>query len=100
MNTKLIYIEKLAEVEGGLPARNKHNHRDGEDHFDNYSLPIEYNLEGYLLNDEIQVNKSVIVERIKRNGVKALGTFQTSRVIEVGDTYFKTQNSVYMYKFL
>ena len=37
---KLIYIEKLAEVEGGLPARNKHNHRDGEDHFDNYSQKI------------------------------------------------------------
>ena len=100
MNPKLIYIEKLAEVEGGLPARNKHNHRDGKDHFDNYSLPVEYNLEGYLLNDEIQVNQSVVVDRIKRNGVKASGMFKTSHVTEVGDTYFKTQNSVYMYKFL
>jgi hypothetical protein len=99
MKSKLIYIEKLAEVEGGLPARNKHNHRDGKDHFDNYSLPVEYNIEGYLLN-EIQVNESVMIDRIKRNGVKASGAFVTSRVTEVGDNYFKTRNSVYMYKFL
>ena len=99
MKSKLIYIEKLAEVEGGLPARNKHNHRDGKDHFDNYSLPIEYNIEGYLLN-EIQVNESVMIDRIKRNGVLASGAFVTSRVTEVGDNYFKTRNSVYMYKFL
>lgn len=99
MKSKLIYIEKLAEVEGGLPARNKHNHRDGKDHFDNYSLPVEYNIEGYLLN-EIQVNESVMIDRIKRNGVSASGAFVTSRVTEVGDNYFKTLNSVYMYKFL
>jgi hypothetical protein len=96
---KKIYIEKLAEVEGGLAARQKHNHKDGRDHFDNYSLPIEYNLEGELIND-IEVGKSVVVSRTKRNGVDAYGTFKTSRVTDVGENYFKTQNSVYMYKFL
>ncbi|MGA1048984.1 MAG: hypothetical protein ACO3UU_13335, partial [Minisyncoccia bacterium] len=87
------------EVEGGLAARQKHNHKDGRDHFDNYSLPIEYNLEGELIND-IEVGKSVVVSRTKRNGVDAYGIFKTSRVTEVGNNYFKTMNSVYSYKFL
>ena len=100
MNRKLIYIEKLAEVEGGLPARSMDDHDTGKPNASDTSIPIEYNLEGYLFNDDIQVNQSVIVNRTKRNGVEKLGMFQTSKVTEVGDNYFKTQNSVYMYKFL
>ena len=96
---KNIYIEKLAEVPGGLPARNMDEHIMGKPN-DNYSsIPIEYNLEGNLMYD-IEVDKSVIVERTKRNGVEVRGVFTTSRVTEVGDKYFKTQNSVYSYKFL
>jgi len=96
---KQIYIEKLAEVPGGLPARNMDEHIMGKPN-DNYSsIPIEYNLEGNLMYD-IEVDKSVIVERTKRNGVEVRGVFTTSRVTEVGDKYFKTQNSVYSYKFL
>lgn len=97
--SKLIYIEKLAEVTGGLPARNMDEHIMGEPN-DNYSsIPIEYNVEGYLLY-EIEVGKNVFVDRIKRNGEEIRGMFTTSRVTEVGDKYFKTQNSVYSYKFL
>jgi len=97
---KQIYIEKLAEVPGGLPARNMDEHIMGEHPTDNYnSIPIEYNLEGYLMY-EIAVGKSVFVDRIKRNGVEVRGVFTTSRVTEVGDNYFKTQNSVYSYKFI
>lgn len=96
---KLIYIEKLAEVKGGLPARSMEEHIMGKPN-DNYSsIPIEYNLEGYLLY-EIEVGKNVFIVRIKRNGVKVRGLLTTSRVTEVGDNYFKTQNSVYSYKFL
>ena len=96
---KQIYIEKLAEVTGGLPARSMDEHIMGKPN-DNYSsIPIEYNVEGYLLSD-IEVGKNVIVERTKRNGVEVRGVFTTSRVTEVGDKYFKTQNSVYQYKFL
>ena len=96
---KNIYIEKLAEVPGGLPARNMDEHIMGKPN-DNYSsIPIEYNLEGYLLY-EIEVGKNVIVERTKRNGEEVCGMFTTSRVTEVGDKYFKTQNSLYSYKFL
>lgn len=100
MNTiKLIYIEKLAEVEGGLPARSMEEHELGLPNSNDTSIPIEYNLEGYLLN-EIQINESVMVNRIKRNGVNVSGVFSTSRVTEVGENYFKTKNSVYIYKFL
>ena len=97
--SKQIYIEKLAEVTGGLPARSMDEHIMGKPN-DNYSsIPIEYNLEGYLLY-EIEVGKNVIVERTKRNGEEVCGMFTTSRVTEVGNNYFKTQNSVYSYKFL
>ena len=97
---KKIYIEKLAEVPGGLPARSMDEHIMGKPNYDNYSsIPIEYNLEG-ILPFPIQVGESVTVQRTKRNGVEAYGVFSTSRVTEVGDNYFKTQNSVYSYKFL
>jgi len=96
---KQIYIEKLAEVPGGLPARNMDEHIMGKPN-DNYSsIPIEYNLDGVLSYD-IEVGKPVVVGRTKRNGVEAYGVFTTSRVTEVGDNYFKTKNSVYSYKFL
>ena len=97
---KKIYIEKLAEVPGGLPARSMDEHIMGKPNYDNYSsIPIEYNLEGELSYD-IEVGKPVVVGRTKRNGVEAYGMFSTSRVTEVDDNYFKTLNSVYSYKFL
>ena len=97
---KKIYIEKLAEVPGGLPARSMDEHIMGKPNYDNYSsIPIEYNLEGVLSYD-IEVGKPVVVGRTKRNGVEAYGVFSTSTVTEVGNNYFKTQNSVYSYKFL
>lgn len=96
---KQIYIEKLAEVTGGLPAIKMEEHIAGESQGNNYSVPVEYNLEGSLIYD-IEVGKNVIVERIKRNGVEVRGMFTTSRVTEVGNNYFKTQNSLYSYKFL
>ena len=96
---KKIYIEKLAEVKGGLPARSMDEHIMGKSNDYHTSIPVEYNLEGSLIYD-IEVGESVIVERSKRNGVSVYGMFSTSRVTEVGDKYFKTQNSVYSYKFL
>ena len=94
-----IYIEKLAEVKGGLPARNMDEHIMGKPNDYNTSIPIEYNVEGYITY-EIEVGKNVIIDRTKRNGVEVRGVFTTSRVTEVGDNYFKTQNSLYKYSFL
>jgi hypothetical protein len=94
-----IYIEKLAEVSGGLPARSKEEYIDGQYQGDSHSIPVEYNLEGVLSYD-IEVGKPVVVGRTKRNGVEAYGVFSTSTVTEVGDKYFKTRNSLYLYKFI
>ena len=96
---KTIYIEKLAEVSGGLPARSMEEHIDGQYQGNSHSIPVEYNLEG-ILSFPIQVGEGVVVQRTKRNGVEAYGIFSTSRVTEVGNNYFKTLNSVYSYKFL
>ena len=96
---KTIYIEKLAEVSGGLPARSMEEHIDGQYQGNSHSIPVEYNLEG-ILSFPIQVGEGVVVQRTKRNGVEAYGIFSTSRVTEVGNNYFKTMNSVYSYKFL
>jgi hypothetical protein len=96
---KQIYVEKLAEVPGGLPARNMDEHIDGQYQGDSHSIPVEYNLEG-ILSFPIQVGEGVVVQRTKRNGVEAYGVFSTSTVTEVGDKYFKTRNSLYLYKFL
>jgi hypothetical protein len=74
-------------------------HIDGQYQGDSHSIPVEYNLEG-ILSFPIEVGESVIVQRTKRNGVEAYGMFSTSRVTEVGDKYFKTRNSLYLYKFL
>jgi hypothetical protein len=94
-----IYIEKLAEVSGGLPARSKEEYIDGQYQGDSHSIPVEYNLEGVLSYD-IEVGKPVVVGRTKRNGVEAYGVFSTSTVTEVGNKYFKTKNSLYSYKFI
>lgn len=94
-----IKISKVAEVRTGLPANPKGAHVDGQLQNENFSLPLEYTVEGTLLA-EIAVGKSVHVLREKRNGVEALGEFVTSPVTEVTKTQFKTRNSVYNYKML
>jgi len=37
---KKIYIEKLAEVSGGLPARSKEEYIDGQYQGDSHSIPV------------------------------------------------------------
>lgn len=96
---KKIYIEKLAEVPGGYSARNMKDHLHGQYQNDGFSLPIQYNLEGFLLHD-IEIGSRVLITRTKRNDVEAPGQFISSLVVETGENYFKTENSVYYYKFI
>ncbi len=58
------------------------------------SLPLEYKIEGWLLN-KIEVGKQVRVHRLIRNGIKAEGYFETSPVTKVSEFGFETANSVY-----
>ena len=83
----------------GLPANPRDVHVDGQEQDENHSLPVEYTIEGDLVGN-IEVGSSVVVMRDTRNGVKVPGMFQTSRVVERTKNQFKTQNSVYKYKFL
>ena len=59
-----------------------------------FSLPIDYWVEGYLLH-EPEVGKPLLVERISRNGEKVYGFLRTSTIKEINDNYLKTLNSVY-----
>ena len=94
-----IHIEKIAEVKNGLPANPKGAHVPGEYQNENFSLPIEYWIEGTLINS-IEVDKPVCILRDNRNGVKMYGKFETTNVTEVTTTQFKTQNSVYNYHYV
>lgn len=97
---KKIKIKKIAAVEGGLPAIEFDKYVPGTDQTvaENKSLPIEYEIEGELLNP-IEVGKSVKVFRTKRNGVEASGMFSTSPIVNFNDTQFVTANSVYHYQY-
>ena len=91
---KKVKITKLGAVENPVyPTPNYNEYKQGEDN-GNVSLPVEYWLEGYLLN-EPTVGSSVLVQRTSRNGVNCVGSFFTSKVTKITDTGFETQNSVY-----
>lgn len=98
---KTIVIKKVAAVAGGYaPMENDaYIPGTGNNIKENKSLPIEYTIEGNLI-DPIEIGKSVCVLRTKRNGVEATGFFQTSAVTEILKNTFKTNNSVYIYHYL
>lgn len=58
------------------------------------SLPVDYVLTGFLL-EPIQLGKSVRVLRISRNGIPALGVFESTNVVLITEDGFITRNSVY-----
>jgi len=89
-------IQKRAEAAGGLPAASNSEYVPGSNGVENKSIPIDYWLTGEL-TEPITVGKPVMVVRDTRNGVKALGLFQSSPVVEVTPTTFKTRNSIYDY---
>ena len=94
-----IRIEKIGEVPSGLPSNPKGAHIDGQIQNENFSLPIEYTIEGNLIG-EMEIGEPVTVARDTRNGVKVTGIFTTSPVQEIKGHTFKTRNSVYNFKFL
>jgi hypothetical protein len=94
-----IRIQKLGEVVGALPAASKEEYVPGTHGVTGKSIPIEYTLEGTLVNP-LTVGESVIVLRETRNGVAATGLFQSSPVTLITNTSFYTANSVYDYSYL
>jgi hypothetical protein len=91
-----IKIKKISAVPGGALARKAADHVTGlGNHGDGMSLPVEYEIEGELASP-IEVGKSVLVFKDRRNGQKADGIFQTTKVLEVSPEGFRTRNSVYV----
>ena len=71
---------------------------------DHLSPPIEYSITGELIND-IEVGKSIKVNRESRNGVMVPGLFYTSPVVTIGFkdnkiVGFTTKNSLYKIDYL
>lgn len=91
---KKVKITKLGAAENPVyPTPNYNEYIQGSDN-GNVSLPVEYWLEGYFMNEPV-VGSSVLVNRTSRNGVTCGGAFFTSKVTKITDTGFETQNSVY-----
>ena len=71
---------------------------------DHLSPPIEYSIIGTLVND-IEVGKSLMVNRESRNGVVVPGLFTTSIVQSIGYQNnkivgFTTNNSIYTVEYI
>jgi len=92
-----LYIEKIATAPGGLPPDK--NYTPGTIPSFGCSLPIEYNIEGVLI-EKMEIGFGIKILRDKRNGVESLGEFMTTPLTEIGDNFFKTLNSVYQYKII
>jgi hypothetical protein len=99
MTSKRIHIEKYLAALKGLPPNPKEAHIPGEAQNENFSLPLDYWIEG-TLTEEMAVGKSVVVMREVRNGLDVTGLFQTTPVVELTDDTFTTMNSIYRYRFL
>ena len=69
------------------------DYKAGQDN-GNVSLPVEYWIEGYLMN-EPKIGTSVLVNRTSRNGVDCAGIFTTSQVTKILEDGFETLNSIY-----
>lgn len=96
-----IRIEKIAKTADGLPPIPTTEHIPGLFQGNDYSLPIDYWVEGTLIfpiSGKIEVGDGVCIRRYVRNGVSAEGYMETTRVTEVTENTFKTKNSVYRYK--
>lgn len=90
-----IRITKLKSVPNPIaPTPNKKDFVAGQDN-GFVSLPVDYTVEGYLLED-IKVGKSILIDRRKRNDVEISGFMNTSHVKKITKTGVETENSVYL----
>ena len=96
-----IIITKIAAVAGGLAPIDADKYVAGTNQtfVENKSLPIEYTIEGELVTP-IEIGKSLMVHRHKRNGVVSEGFFTTSIITSVSSDTFTTKNSVYRYMYV
>ncbi len=92
-----VRLTKLSECpNAGVSASLTEDYAVGE--LNLLSLPVEYNLEGFL-EEPIRVGRPIRVDRRFRNGIQVPGMFESSRVTEVGEDRVQTRNSIYLVEF-
>ena len=99
MQTQKVRISKLGAVhDPEYPTPEKGNYKYGQ--YNPYvSVPVDYTVEGTLMYP-IEVGKTVLVDRTKRNGVEVNGLFRSSSVTKITKTGFHTLNSRYKVEYL
>jgi hypothetical protein len=90
----LVEVRKTQVVSGGLPAGDWATYNVGSADNPGVSLPVGYLLIGELAKP-IRLGEGVEVKRQSRNGVECPGDFISTPVVELGQGFFRTQNSVY-----
>ncbi len=95
---KRVRIKKLAKAQNPwVPTPDTKDYKPGQPN-PGISLPIEYEVEGTLLGD-IELGEQVVMARDKRNGVQALGLFESTPVKTFDKLektgLFATENSIY-----
>jgi hypothetical protein len=58
------------------------------------SLPIDYEMIGVLLEPPVIGGRAKLL-RLERNGVSAMGLFESTPVVSIYGSEFSTQNSIY-----
>lgn len=59
-----------------------------------HSLPIDYEMEGHLL-EPIAIGRTIRLRRFRRNDVLADGLFESSEVVAIREPFVETRNSIY-----
>lgn len=96
---KYVRVTKIAKVENArFPTALADEWISGQDN-DGKSPPIEYWIEGYLL-EPLKVGNALAVDRRTRNGIEASGLFRTSRIVGIKNGLVSTENSQYLVEFL
>lgn len=95
----MIKLKKISEAAAPkYRAANWDEYKCGEDNGD-ISLPIEYELTGMIIGD-LEVGKSLAINRNTRNGVECLGIFYSTTVKNITEKdnfkIIETENSVYL----
>ena len=96
---KYIRLTKIKPAENAsYPTPDWDNYEHG-DLNRNSSLPVDYWVEGYLINPP-KIGESVKIEREIRNGEKVYGFMVTSPVTKIDGDFFETLNSIYKIEYL
>jgi hypothetical protein len=89
-----IKIEKLSPVHNpAAPTPDRKGYVAGQDNGP-VSLPIDYWAIGVLEND-VELDKPLVMMRTNRNGVMTPGLFHTSYVKRIEGNLLHTENSIY-----